>query len=86
MSSAMVTVEPGERESVCELYDSLPDRHTRTVFLGPASDARKPSPRTRHPCVRPVQLRIQRTQQPRVYLQLVIDLKRYMMLPVNRRR
>ena len=59
---------------------------TRTVFPCPTGNTCKPSPRTRHARLGPIQLGIQRTEQPRMYIELVIDLERYMMLPMNRRR
>lgn len=36
--------------------------------------------------MRPLQLGIERTEQPRVYLELVVDLERNMMLAVDGRR
>ena len=59
---------------------------TRTVFPRTAGNTCKPSPCTCHARLGPIQLGIQRTEQPRMYIELVIDLKRYMMLPMNRRR
>ena len=81
MSSPIVTVEAGARSALA-LLRNIP----RTIVLGPASDPRKLPPRTHHPRVRPVQFRIQRIQQPRVHLELIVDLQRDVVLAVYRRR